>query len=131
LRFASFADLARVNKANADTWRPLFPVFDIHLGGADDRKGFVILGHDQPGDVVATQAARFYEWSNTDLYDEAISLRMFYTDPTAAFARGDTCAIATTVAHRMSDLLVVPSRPGEWRTRICPVFPIERKGQEG
>ena len=47
------------------------------------------------GQVVATHAARIYDWSETSLKDEAASLRMFYADPDAAFARGDRCEITS------------------------------------
>ncbi len=98
LFFASFDDLLEINAANADTWRPLVPLFHPRVGGVSPRSGFVIVGRDASGTAVATQAARFYDWACTDLSAEATSLRMFYADPEAARASGARCEVSTPVA---------------------------------
>jgi predicted nucleic acid-binding Zn ribbon protein len=106
LFFASLQDLLDVNKSNTDSWRPLIPIFDPILGGITPETGFALLGLDKDGQVVATQAARVYDWSGTSLAEEAKSLRMFYADPEAAFARGDYCEIATPMAKEISGRVV-------------------------
>lgn len=78
LSFATSHELVRVNRANSDTWRPLLPIFDHETSGFDPGCGFVLLGKDRSGDIVASQAARVYDWSDSDLQTEATSLRMFY-----------------------------------------------------
>jgi predicted nucleic acid-binding Zn ribbon protein len=103
---ASLQDLADVNKTNSETWRPLLPIFDPVLGGITPETGLVLIGRDKSGQVVATQAARVYDWSRTTLEDEAASLRMFYADPDAAFARGDRCEITTPVARKIAGRVV-------------------------
>jgi hypothetical protein len=105
LYFASLQDLVVANKANSDSWRPLVPVFDPVLGGMRPEMGVVLIGRDKHEQVVASHAARFYEWS-TSLEDEAASLRMFYADPAAAFARGDRCEIATPVAKNITGRVI-------------------------
>jgi hypothetical protein len=102
LSFGSLQDLVDANKANADTWRPLVPVFDEALGGATPETAFVLIGRNKDGEVVATQAARIYDWSKTSLKDEASSLRMFYADPDAAFARQDRCEITAPIAEKIT-----------------------------
>jgi hypothetical protein len=106
LYFASLQDLVDVNRANSDSWRPLVPLFDPVLGGITAETGFAILGRDKDGQVVATQAARFYDWTNTTLLEEARSLRMFYADPEAAVARGDRCDVTTPVAAAIAGRVV-------------------------
>jgi hypothetical protein len=101
LSFGSLQDLIEANKANSDTWRPLVPVFDEALGGATSETAFVLIGRNK-GEVVATQAARIYDWSKSSLKDEANSLRMFYADPHAAVARGDSCEITAPIAEKIS-----------------------------
>jgi hypothetical protein len=99
LVFATLQDLVEANRANSDSWLPLLPIFDPTLGGVRPETGFVIIGRDKNGEVVATQAARLYDWSETTLKDEATWLRMFYADPDTALARGDHCKITTPVAQ--------------------------------
>jgi hypothetical protein len=106
LHFASLQELLETNKANPDSWRPLVPIFDPTLGGVTAETAFVILGRDKTGQVVATQAARYYDWTGTTLLEEARSLRMFFADPDAAIARGDRCDILTPVAAAISGRVV-------------------------
>lgn len=102
LSFASLDDLFAVNRANSDTWRPLVSIFDPALGGVTGETAFVLLGRNAAGDVVAAQAGRLYRWPETNLQEEATSLRMFYADAAAAADRGDMCEITAPIAHAIS-----------------------------
>jgi hypothetical protein len=106
LSFGSLQELVEANKANSDSWRPLVPVFDEALGGVTPETVFVLIGRNKDGQVVATQAARLYEWPETSLKDEANSLRMFYADPDAAFARGDRCEVTAPVAEKITGRVI-------------------------
>jgi hypothetical protein len=106
LFFASLQDLIEANKANSDSWRPLVPVFDEALGGVRPETAFVLIGRNKHGEIVATQAARLYDWPETSLKDEAISLRMFYADADAAFAREDRCEITAPIAEKITGRVV-------------------------
>jgi hypothetical protein len=106
LSFGSLQELIEANKANSDSWRPLVPVFDEALGGVTPETVFVLIGRNKDGQVVATQAARLYEWPETSLKDEANSLRMFYADPDAAFARGDRCEVTAPVAEKITGRVI-------------------------
>ncbi len=59
---------------------PLMPVFNPRMKGLAERPSFAILGRDHTGQIVATQAARLYDWPDTCLTEEAQSLKMFYGD---------------------------------------------------
>ena len=65
--------------------------------GAMDR---VVELPDLPegGDIVATQAARFYDFADTNLHEEATTLRLFYPDPTRMCRPGETCTITAPSA---------------------------------
>ncbi|WP_213285402.1 hypothetical protein [Bradyrhizobium sp. sGM-13] len=115
LSFASLQDLVEANKANSDSWRPLVPVFDEALGGVTPETAFVLIGRNTHGEVVATQAARIYDWPETSLKDEATSLRMFYADSAAAFARGDRCEITAPIAKKITGRVVFSG--GIWYRR--------------
>ena len=61
LSFATFEDLAEVNRLNRETWSPLVPLFDPDWGDLNERNSFCLLGRDSRGDVVASQGGRLYE----------------------------------------------------------------------
>lgn len=115
LSFASLQDLLEVNKSNSETWRPLVPIFDQALGGVTPETAVVLIGRNKHGEIVATQAARIYDWPVTSLKDEATSLRMFYADPGAAFERGDRCRIETPIAENITGRVVFSG--GIWYRR--------------
>src|SRR5262245_50864049 len=106
LYFGSLAELVDLNKANSGTWRPLVPMFNPEMCGATPKTSFALIGRNSAGEVVATLAARLYDWSATSLHEESVSLRMFVSDPQAAFKRGDKCEIRTPIAKTISGRVV-------------------------
>jgi hypothetical protein len=81
LAFATFDELLAVNAQNRDSWRPLVGVFDPRLNMLEPASSYCILGRNERGEVVSTQAARLYDWRTTSFYDEAASLRFIYKNP--------------------------------------------------
>jgi hypothetical protein len=106
LRFASLHDLVRANESQSSSWRPLVPIFNPALSGATDGTAFAILGRNKQGEIVASQAARVYDWSASSLQDEASSLRMFYADTAAAKSRGDRCVVTAPIAAKIRGRVV-------------------------
>jgi hypothetical protein len=102
LSFAAMDELVATNKVNSATWRPLLPIFDPEYGRFDAESVICLLGRNDAGEVVLTQAARFFDWRNTSFHEEATSLRLFYADP--ASSRGEDEAIEVTApsARRIS-----------------------------
>jgi hypothetical protein len=126
LSFATSDELVRLNRANSDTWRPLLPIFDHDASGFDPECGFVLLGRDRTGDVVASQAARVYDWSGSDLQAEATSLRMFYG--TRPPQRSDEiCRVDAPSASRISGRVVFSGagwyRPDFRKRGLASVLP--------
>lgn len=127
LRFATLHELLDVNKANAASWRPLLPIFSPHCN--DIRPGTYIcwLGYNENNEVVVTQAARLFDWKDTNFHEEAESLRLFYQEPdrwrgkdesievTAPSARKITGRVVYTGAH-----WVRPDYRGKGLTAITP-----------
>jgi hypothetical protein len=99
LAFASMQELVAVNRANAQSWRPLLPHYDPSYGGIDGENAFCVLGLNGEGEVVATQAARLYTLTNGSFFDEATSLRLFYPDPVAQALGGESCVISAPAAR--------------------------------
>jgi len=81
LSFASFEELAAANRSNRETWRPLLPIFDPDFGDLNAGNSYCLLGRNSRGEVVASQGGRLYEWPDTNFFEEAASMRLFYPDP--------------------------------------------------
>jgi ketosteroid isomerase-like protein len=127
LFFASLDELLQVNQSNSDTWRPLVPIFHPEMGGVTSQTALVLLGRNEVGDVVAAQAARFYDWSDTNLKTEGESLRMFFADTSAAAKRGDVCEILSPIADVISGRVVFSGavwyRPDYRKQGLATIIP--------
>ena len=75
-----FSVLKALNKQHQASWGPFNPLFDPDCNGINAANAFWILGVDAAGDVVLTQAARHYDWRQTSLAAELVSLRLFFDD---------------------------------------------------
>jgi predicted nucleic acid-binding Zn ribbon protein len=93
LSFGSFDELVETNARHLDTWHPLIPLFDPKYGRLLPQSSCCIIGRDRAGDVVATQAVRLYSWSDTNFFEEARSLRLFYDDPERSKRPSERCDI--------------------------------------
>lgn len=101
LSFASMRQLVEINRLNSDTWRPILPHYDPAFWGKSQHSAFCLLGRNNTGDVVATQAARLYDLDGTNLHDMAESLQLFYPDPGRMRRAGESCAITAPSARRI------------------------------
>jgi len=106
LSFASMDELLALNERNRDTWLPLFPLFDPTLNSLDKANAFCILGYNQQGEAVAAQAARLFDWSHTNLHDEATSLRMFYDAPARSKNPHERCIVTALAAKGVAGRVV-------------------------
>jgi hypothetical protein len=94
LSFGTFEELVEANANNTSSWHPLIPLFNPKNGGFSDHNAFCILGRNAQGEIVATQAARLYDWRDTSFYEEAKSLRLFYEDPARLKQPTERCEIS-------------------------------------
>ncbi|MCL4767327.1 MAG: hypothetical protein KJZ80_13935 [Hyphomicrobiaceae bacterium] len=106
LSFASLAELVETNEANSDSWRPLLPLFDDRCFDASPDNAFCVVGRDRKGRIVATHAARLYDWSQTNFHDEAESLRLFYSDPQRMRLPGEALEVTAPSARQVTGLTV-------------------------
>lgn len=97
LVFSTLEDLLEINRANSETWLPIVPLFNPE-NGIDQDKSYCILGLDPAGNVVATQAVRLYEWTQTSFAEQAASLGVFYADPAAMALPGEACVVTAPSA---------------------------------
>ena len=127
LEFGTFADLLHTNETHPESWMPLTTTFREHPGGVTDETGFVILGRDTNGDVVATQAVRIFDWQDTNFKAEAQSLRFFYEDPERDRRTGETCIVTAgdeeTIRGRVALGGGIWYRPDFRRLRLGEIMP--------
>lgn len=100
LEFVTMEELVAANRANHETWLPLFPAFNPEFG-CGNGDAFAIVGRDGAGDIVVTQAARFYNMAETDFHTEMQSLRFCYDDVAGREAVGETCAVTAEGAKQI------------------------------
>ncbi|MEM7748133.1 MAG: hypothetical protein AAF346_07760 [Pseudomonadota bacterium] len=100
--FGTFDELMEVNQANSDSWSPITTTFRPCLGGASEDNGIVIFGRRPSGQVVSCQAARLYDWHESNFKIEAEALRLFYAEPEAAKELGESCDVPSTEAEKLS-----------------------------
>ena len=79
--FASFQDLMQVNWEQRANWHRMLTSFDPKYCQLDDTNAYCLLGRDSNGQVVTAQAGRFFDWSETTMFDELTALRVQYDNP--------------------------------------------------
>jgi hypothetical protein len=126
LSFEPLEFLIHINAANSKTWRPLIPLFDVRHG-IDPASAFCIVGRNAEGEVVATQAARLYNWNNTCFSREAEALRLFYANPLASRRNGEACRVTAPSAQVISGRVVFsgagwyrPDYRKQWLSGLLP-----------
>lgn len=102
LSFAGLDELVSINRANSQSWRPLLPVFDPNCGLFAPASAFCLLGRNDAGEVVVTQAARFFDWQGTTLHEEATSLRLLYREPEAWRQEGEAVEVTAPSARTIT-----------------------------
>jgi hypothetical protein len=127
LSFGTFEELQEINDRNRATWKPLVPLFSPRYNGLDPGSAFCILGRNRAGEVVATQAARFYSWPKTNFYEEARSLRLFYDDPASRALPDEVCEVTASATKRVTGRVVFsgggwyrPDFRKRWMSAILP-----------
>lgn len=102
LSFASFEELERVNAANRASWMPLFPVYQPSYWPDSKGDTFCLFGSEPGGRVIATLAARIYDWPRTTFHDEACSLRLFYGDVDRFRRRNESCRVSAASTREVT-----------------------------
>jgi hypothetical protein len=83
------------------------------------------MGRDEDGNVVTTQAARFFDLGEETLADYLTSLRLFYPDPERQKLPEESCLVSCSAATRISRRVVYSG--GTWihpdyRKRLMPMI---------
>jgi hypothetical protein len=92
LRVTTLDEIVAVQKANQDSWKTFLPLFDPQFHNTDC-PSFAMVGETSQGQVVATLASRFFDWSDSNFTREAEGLRLTYTDPEKHALPGEACLV--------------------------------------
>jgi len=99
LSFATMQDFVETNARNRATWGAVFRGFDPELNDLDDANSFCLIGRNSKGEVVATQAGRLYDWTDSSCYEEMRALRLLYRDPAAQKLPRERCEVTALAAR--------------------------------
>lgn len=102
LSFETLDTLLDVNRLHAATWLPITPTYDPRFWRGDEENAFSIVGRNESGEIVATQALRVFDWPNTDFGREAEALRIFYLDPARDARPGEACEVTARATFHVS-----------------------------
>jgi hypothetical protein len=94
LAFMDLEQMAAINSANSESWRPLLSHFNVANGGISSDNGFCVVARDAQGKAVACHAARRLDWQTTSVHDEMTSLRLFYARPDSMKRPGEECIVS-------------------------------------
>lgn len=106
LSFASFEELAEVNRRNSATWRPLLPIFDPTFAELDETNSYCLVGRNACGEVVATQGGRLFRWGDTNFFEEARTMRLFYPAPTRPRPAAESVTITAERSRQITGTVV-------------------------
>lgn len=127
LSLESMDALLDINRHQADTWRPLIAIFDPRFNDLDATNSFALVGRQADGTVVATQAARFFDFGTSTFAAEATSLRLFYAKPALHRQPGETCDVTSLAARAISGRFVFSgaawNAPHVRRTGLVQLLP--------
>lgn len=100
LSFGTFDELMQVNRANRATWLPMISTFDPDYCDLGPDRAFCIFGRNAAGDVVTTQAGRYWNL-DASVYELYTSLKFFYDDPARHAAPGEACRVSVEATKSM------------------------------
>lgn len=106
---------------------PVLPIFDPAYSELSPKNAFWISGHDESGAVVATQAARLFDMTQSTVEQEFVSLRPFFAAPEKHLAAGMRCLVECPPATDITGRVVYsgcaiyhPKVRGQGISRILP-----------
>ena len=85
-----------------DRGLPVHSIFDPAQHDLSPANSFWIAGHDESGRLVATQAAHFFDMTESSLDRELVSMRLWFGEPEKYRAAGTHCVVDCPPAELIS-----------------------------
>jgi hypothetical protein len=102
IAFTDFGSIARLNAEHIRSWDMLLPMLDPDQHPVRPEHTSAILAYDRDGTVVASMAARLFDFTGTTLKAEAESLRFYYGANVSRMASRVRSTISAPTAATMS-----------------------------
>ena len=99
LSFATMQEFLDTHARNRGTWGAVFRGFDPALNDLNDENSFCLLGRNEEGEVIATQAGRLYDWSDSSCHEEMQELRLLYSNPAEHKLPTERCEVTALAAR--------------------------------
>ena len=99
LSFATMQEFLDTHARNRATWGAVFRGFDPALNDLNDENSFCLLGRNEEGEVIATQAGRLYDWSDSSCHEEMQELRLLYSNPAEHKLPTERCEVTALAAR--------------------------------
>ena len=71
----------------------LFPAFNPEFCELNEDNSFCVVGRDENGDIVATQAGRLFDWRSSSFAEAAGNLTLLYDDPEKSALPGEAWTV--------------------------------------
>ena len=146
LSFGRISDLVEVQESNVGSWPILAPCLDARYARLDDTNSYCLLGRDDAGRIVATQAGRIYDLGKRSLQHVIDDFSLIYEparkplplEPWYSLTAPSACKLTGTLiysgalwvapefrGHRLAAVLPRISRAyalGHWNTDVTFTF---------
>jgi hypothetical protein len=99
LSFATMQEFLDTHARNRATWGAVFRGFDPALNDLNEDNSFCLLGRNEEGEVVATQAGRLYDWTSSCCHEEMEALRLLYSHPDQHKLPTERCEVTALAAR--------------------------------
>ncbi len=103
------------NQRNADSWLPLLKIFDVRYNALTPENALFLIGYNANDEIVACQAARYYDWADSSFAEEMESMRIFYADPDSMKEPEEYYRVTSNAARGTSGKVVYSG--GAWYRR--------------
>jgi hypothetical protein len=128
LRLVSITDAALAHTNNKDSWPAFPPMLDSRLSAIDAASSYALLGYNQSGEVVSSQAGRIYEPQDHETLCDMIGDQSFlYGGSFDSQSGHPTCHISAPSSRQISSRYVYSGalwvRPDYRGHRLANVLP--------
>jgi hypothetical protein len=117
-----FERLAELNEEQVErgNWYPLINMFNPARSDISPANAFWVSGENDKGEIVCTNAARIYDWSDTNLEEQAVAMLYGRDDGQPCIITAEAAKTITGVVQSMGATWVRPDCRGRQLSHLLP-----------